>query len=146
MPVHISYQPPRILLAGSHLGWEFALTTSKDPESEWLARDNLETNPITIRPETSSHAAEQFSWVPLPCCSSPGRPFPKKFFALSAHVSPWTIHFHVLDKIPLSGPGRGPPSCNIPTVLFSLCYIQSTPGPTVRIISKSQIWSGFFLT
>ena len=27
-------------------------------------------------------------------------------------MSPWTIHFRVLDKSPVSGPGRGPPSCN----------------------------------
>ena len=39
-------------------------------------------------------------------------PFPKKSLALSAHVSPWTIHFRVLDKSPVSGPERGPPSCN----------------------------------
>ena len=30
-------------------------TTRKDPESEWLAKDNSETNPITIKPETASH-------------------------------------------------------------------------------------------
>ena len=89
-----------------------ASATRKDPESEWLARDNQETNPITIKPETASHVAEQFSWVPLPCCSLPRRPFPMKSLALSARVSPWTIHFRVLDKSPLSGPGRGPPSCN----------------------------------
>ena len=87
-------------------------TTQKDPESEGLAKDNLETNPITIKPETASHEAEQFSWVPLPYCSSPGGPFPIKSLALSAHVSPWTIHFHVFDKSPLLGPKRGPPSCN----------------------------------
>ena len=33
-------------------------------------------------------------------------------FPLSAHVSPRTIHFQVLDKSPVWGPGRGPPSCN----------------------------------
>ena len=38
--------------------------TRKDPESERLARDNPETNPITIKPKTASHVAEQFSWVP----------------------------------------------------------------------------------
>ena len=27
-------------------------------------------------------------------------------------MSPRTIHFWVLDKIPVWGPGRGPPSCN----------------------------------
>ena len=28
-----------------------------------MAKDNLETNPITIKPETVSRVAEQFSWV-----------------------------------------------------------------------------------
>ena len=89
-----------------------ACATRKDPESEWLTRDNLETNPITIKPTTASHVAEQSSWVLLPTCSPPGCPFPIKSLALSARVSPRTIHFRVLDKSPLSGPGRGPLSCN----------------------------------
>ena len=77
-----------------------------------MAKDNPEINPIIIKPETSSHVAELFSWVPLPYCSLPGCPFPIKSLALSAHVSPRTIHFQVLDKSPVSGPVRGPPSCN----------------------------------
>ena len=81
-------------------------------ELEWLAKDNPETNPITIKFETVSHVAEQFSWVPLPYCSPPGCPFPIKSLDLLAHVSPRTVHFRVLDKSPVSGPGRGPPSCN----------------------------------
>ena len=32
----------------------------------WLAKDNPETNPITIKPETGSQVSELFSWVPLP--------------------------------------------------------------------------------
>ena len=102
---------PRIPLASIHLGWAMRVPPGKT-ELEWLGKDHLETNPITIKPETSSHAAEQFSWVPLPYCSPPGCPFPIKSLALSAHVSPQTIHFLVLDKSPVSGPGRGPPSCN----------------------------------
>ena len=86
--------------------------TRKDPESERLARYNPETNPIPIKPETVSPAAEQSSWVPSSSCSLPGRPFPTKSLALSACVSPWTVYFQVLDKSPPSGPGRGPPSCN----------------------------------
>ena len=62
-------------------------TTRKDSESEWLAKDNPETNPITIKPETASHVAELFSWVPLPYCSPPRCPFPIKSLALSACVS-----------------------------------------------------------
>ena len=96
-----------------HLPESFLLaSTRKDSESEWFAKDNLETNPITIKPKTSSHVAEQFFWVPIPYCSPLGLPFPIESLALSAHVSPRTIHFRVLDKSPFSGPGRGPPSCN----------------------------------
>ena len=108
--------PPRILLSGIHLGWTKMCTSRKDSESEWLAKDNPKTNPITIKPETASHMAEPFSWVPLPYCSPPGCPFPIKSLDLSAHVSPWTIHFWVLDKSPVSGPGRGPPSWNKTTL------------------------------
>ena len=57
-----------------------------------MARDNPEINAIIIKPETVSPVAEQFSWLPFPCCCLPGRPFPIKSLALSAHVSPRTIH------------------------------------------------------
>ena len=96
-----------------HPSWlNKACTTRKDSESEWLAEDNPETNPITIKPEIVSHVAGQFSWLPLPYYSPAGCPFPIKSLALSAHVSPRTIHFQVLDKSPVLGPGRVPPSCN----------------------------------
>ena len=39
-----------------HPSWvNKACTTRKDSESEWLAKDNPETNPITIKPKTVSH-------------------------------------------------------------------------------------------
>ena len=57
-------------------------TSRKDPESEWLTRHNLETNPITINSENVSQLAEQFSWAPLPSCFLPGLPFPIKSLAL----------------------------------------------------------------
>ena len=112
--------PPRILLPGMHLGLSNACTIRKDSKPEWLARENSETNPITIKPETASHEAEQFSWVPLPCCSPPGGPFPIKSLALSADVSPRTIHFWVLDNSLVSGPGRGP----LPATLSLLALKQ----------------------
>ena len=87
-------------------------STRKDPESERLARDNPEAYLITIKPETAGHVAEQSPWVPLPSCSSPGSPLPVKPLALSAWVSPRTIHFPVLDKSSVLGPGRSPSSCN----------------------------------
>ena len=115
-----------------HPSWlNEACATRKDSELEGLAKDHPETNPITIKPETVSHAAEQFSWAPLPSCSPPGCPFPVKSLALSAHVSPRTIHFRVLDKSPVSGPGRGPLSCNrrtdaeAETPVFQSCDVNS---------------------
>ena len=91
-----------------HQPWLVMHDTRKDLESEWLARDNLETNPMTIKPETVSQMAEQFSWVPSPRALPPGAPS-QQSLALSAHVSPQTVHFWVFDKSPLSGPHRGPP-------------------------------------
>ena len=103
-----------------------------------LAKDHPETNPITIKPETASHMAEQFSWVPLPYCSPPGFPFPVKSLALSADVSLRTIHFRVLDKRPVSGPGKGPPSCKKIHQFNSYlpCYV---PGP----LPDAEVWPSF---
>ena len=115
-------ETPRVLPAPSrrHPSWlSNACPTRKDPESEWLTKDNQGTNSITIKPETASHMAEQFSWVPTPSCSLPGLPFPIKSLAWSAHVSPQTTYVRILDKSPLLGPGSGPPSCN--TWMPNLC-------------------------
>ena len=84
-------------------------TKRKGSESEWLAKDNWEANPITIKPKSASHVAELFTWVPLSYCCPPRCPFPIISLSLSAQVSPQTIHFQVLDKSPVSGHGRGPP-------------------------------------
>ena len=85
--------------------------------------------PITIKTKTASHAAEQFSWVPLLYCFPPRCPFSIKYLAFSAHVSPHTIHFQVLDKSPVLGPGRGPPSCNSQRInTFTqtfLCFLET---------------------
>ena len=43
---------------------------------------------------------------------SAGVPPSQESFSLSACVPPQTIHLQILDKSPLSGSGRGPPSCN----------------------------------
>ena len=81
--------------------------TRKDSESEWLAKDNPETNPITIRPETVSHVAEQLSWVPLPCCSLPRCLLPIKSLALSACVSSDNSFPSVRQESILGAPERG---------------------------------------
>ena len=81
-------------------------TTRKDSESEWLAKDYLETNPINVKPETASHVAELFSWVPLPYCS-PRVPFPNK---ISCFVSTYVSSdnsFPSVRQEPCFGPWKG---------------------------------------
>ena len=119
-----------------HPSWlNKACTNEEGLWVRWLAKDNPETNLIPIKPKTESHVAEQSSSVPLPYCPPPKCPFPIKSFALSAHASPQTIHFQVLDKSPVSGPGRGPPSCNrsilpIPFLPFTLSVLLNRKRDT----------------
>ena len=142
--------PESLSLASILLG--DACTTRKDSELEWLAKDHPETNPITIKPNIASHVAEQFSWVPLPYCSPPGCPFPVKSLPLSAHVSPRTIHFRVLDKSPVSGLERVclpathflkinlPYLCRGVSQLYSLPLIYGSiplPLPGCCVVTKS---------
>ena len=98
-----------------------AWATRKASEWEWLAKDNLDTNPITIKPKTVSHVAELFSWVPLPYCSLPGCPSPVISCFVSTCVS--------LDNSFLSellGPGRGPlPATNVSILPPNLSPMQA---------------------
>ena len=82
--------------------------TRKDPNSERLASNRPETNPMPIKPETASHVAEQLSQLPSPSHPPPRQPFPIKSLALTAHISS-DNSFQVSDKSLLSGRGRGPP-------------------------------------
>ena len=97
------WAPPRIRLDGPHRGWTPGRTLS---QNDWLKTTRK------LIPSPWNPVAEQFSWVPLTYFSPPRCPFPIKSLALSAQVSPQTIHFQVLDKSPVAGPGRGPHSCN----------------------------------
>ena len=69
--------------------------------------------------------AEQSSWVPLPCCSLPGHPFPIEFLALSTCMSLWKNHFQVLDKSQLSVAERSFPPCN------KVCGLESNQFSSV---------------
>ena len=64
-------------------------------------------NPITIKLETASHVAEQFSWVPSPSCSPPGRPFPINLL-LGTCVSS-DNSFPSVRQEPSFGPWQGSP-------------------------------------
>ena len=86
-------------------------TTRRDPESEGLARDNLETNPITIKPKTTSHthgrAVLLVSLIPL---LSTQVPLPNRAsYFVGMRVSSHNL-FPTIRQEPLSSPGRGSPS------------------------------------
>ena len=80
-----------------------------------LSRVRLLATPWTAAyqgpPSMGLARQEDWSGVPSPSPFHLGT-FPKKSLALSACASHWTIHFRVLDKSPLSGPGRGSPFYN----------------------------------
>ena len=83
--------------------------TRKDSESEWLAKDNRETNPITIKLETESHVAEQSSWLPLCYCSLPGCSFPNKISCFVSICVSLDNSFPSVSQEPTFGPWKGSP-------------------------------------
>ena len=87
--------PPRILLSGIHLGWTRCAPPGRTLELEWLAKDNPETNPITIKMWDCMPCDRAVLLGSLTLLLSTGCSFPIKSLALSAHVSPQTIHFRV---------------------------------------------------
>ena len=89
-----------------------ASASRKDSESEWLAKDNLETNPITIKPETVSHVAEQSSWFPLTQLLSNGVPLPIKVSGFVSACVSLDNSFLSVRQAPTLGPERDSPSCN----------------------------------
>ena len=106
--------PPRILPSVGHLGWTRRAPPGRTPtQNDWLKT----TRKLSPSCKTGGwkSVGELFSWAPRPCGSPPGCLFPIKSLALTAHVSPQMIHFPVLDKSPVSGPGKDPPSGNITT-------------------------------
>ena len=84
-------------------------TTRKDSESEWLAKDNQEANPTTIKPETASHVAKHFSWVPLVCSLLPSNLFPNKISCFVSSYVSLDNSFPSVKQEPTRGPWKGFP-------------------------------------
>ena len=118
-------------------------TTRKDPESERLAKDNLETNPISIKPETTSHMAEQFSWVPLPSRSPPQASLSNKascFVSMSVSLDD---SFPSVRQEPPFRSWKGSPSCNrgrkyLNFCLSSIQQVFSVYQPCARFPAKNS--------
>ena len=104
MPVHMSYEPPRILLTGIHLCW-----ARHPPPGRTLSQNDWpETNPIATKPETASHMAEAVLLGPLALLPSTWHSFPIKSPALPAHVSSDSSFLRVRQELTL-GPWKGSP-------------------------------------
>ena len=102
-------------------------------QDDWSeTTQTLIPDPITIKLKTGRHMAEQSSWVLLISFFLPRSLFPIKSLALSACVSPWTIHFRMLDNSLLLGPGRDPPSCNKFNSLLTSSTRREHQMPQVR--------------
>ena len=133
-PESLSYV---LFMVSSH--WHHALRLASPHVLTWYFKWDLflaiwpKRESLRVMPLTGEHWKNfLFSWVPSPYCSPPGCPFPVKSLASSACVSPRTIYFWVLDKSPVLGRGRGPPSCNKWQVcwwlFFTVTDILTTPG------------------
>ena len=92
-----------------------AMCHQKDPESDqiWAKQDDwpettwkLTPLPYNLRLWATWQSSSPGFPILLP---STRRPFRIKSFAWSVLVSSWTIHFRMLDRSPLSGPGRVSP-------------------------------------
>ena len=53
-------------------------------------------------------------------------------------MSPQTIHFRVLDKSPVSGPGRGPLSCNN-SIIFSILSTNFLSIVFLKLLDHSKV-------
>ena len=102
-PVHMSYQPPTILLTGIHLAWAMHMTSGRPlNQNDWpKAPLKLTLSPKNMR--LGSYAEQSVCFL-LSCCSLPGCPFPVKSLCFSEN------YFQVSNRSPL--PGLGPTSCN----------------------------------
>ena len=126
------YWPPRILFTGIHLGWAMSVPPGRTlGPNDWSeTSQKLAHHQKSRDPEPHGRAVLLGSFVLL---LSTRHPFPMKSLALSAHMSPRTIHFWVSDKSPLLGPRSGPPFSNnylIKSVNSEYKLSKHNRGPT----------------
>ena len=92
-----------------HPSWlNRACTTSKDSESERLAKDNPETNPITIKPKTASHGRAVLLGS-LPLLLSTQAPFPNKISCFVSTCVSSENSFPSVKQEPSFRPRKGSP-------------------------------------
>ena len=114
--------------------------TRKDPESQWLARDSLETNPIAIKSEAVRQSSPP--GFPYPPVLYPGTSSQWSLLLCQQPVSLQTIHFWVLDKSLLSGLVKGIPFCNKKTLLREW---KEKPQPGRKYLQITYLIKGLYM-
>ena len=91
-----------------HPSWlNKACTTRKDSESEWLAKDNPETSPITIKPETVEPRGRAVLPVSLTLLLSAWVPLPSKISCFLSTCVSSDSSFPSVRQEPTFGPWKG---------------------------------------
>ena len=141
----MSYQPPWILLARIHIGLATSTPPGRILSQNELARDNPETNPITIKPDTVSHVTEQFSWVSSQSFSLPGHLFPIKSAALfSSTCFSLDNSFPSVRQEPMYLPATPLRfSCPVSHCCSSLCPLSSETHPTWTGKSQKNLMNSY---
>ena len=83
-------------------------TTRKDSDSEWLAKDDLETNPMILKPETASHVAAVLLGSLTLLLSAQG-PLPNKISCFVSTCVSLDNSFPSVRQEPSFGPWKGSP-------------------------------------
>ena len=104
--------------------------TRKDPESETIRNQSHHRKTQDCKP--SGRAVPLGS---LTLLLSTWAPLSDKVSSLSARVSPQIIHFQVLDKSPLFGPGRSSLSCNSSVLKARSLGAISSSSPAITLQS-----------
>ena len=93
-----------------HPSWlNKACTTRKDSELEWLAKDNLETNLITIKPETAESHGRAVLMGSLKLLLSTREPFLNKISCFVSTCVSLNNSFPSVRQEPSFGPWKGSP-------------------------------------
>ena len=104
--------PPRIFLDASILAEQgMDLFTRKDSESEWLVKDNLETNPIIVKPNLKP-CGRAVLLGSLTFLLSTRAPLPNRLSCFVGICVSLDSSFPSVRREPTFRPWKGSPSCN----------------------------------
>ena len=118
-------------------------TTRKNYESEWLAKDNPEANPITIEPRDCKPRDRAVLLGSLTPLLSTRVPFPNKISCFVSTCVSSDNSFPSVRQEP--SPGRGPPSCHKWRLWWGLFFTATgilttlgTHGPACLPMDQTQ--------